>query len=66
MNRDELLAQISVCQRRAKNAEGILRVYKYDNPPDEGKIRYWENEFKKQLGYIDELKAELEEMEVPA
>lgn len=65
MTRDEILAQIQTCQRRAKNAEGILRVYKYDNQPDEGKIRYWEAEIQRQLGFIDELEDELVELGVP-
>lgn len=62
----ELVAQIGVCKRRAKNAENFVRIYKYDNPPDLNKVRYWEAEASKQMQYVKELEEELAELESAA
>lgn len=66
MNQQELAAQINMCVRRAKNAENFVRIYKYDNPPDLNKIRYWEAEVQKQLQYAKELEEELTEYQQAA
>lgn len=59
MSRQELLNQIVVCKRRAKNAESFLAAFKADKAPDINKIRYWESEMQKHLRYAEELEDEL-------
>lgn len=59
MNQQELLQQIEVCKRRAKNAESFLAAFKADKNPDLNKIRYWESEMQRHLQYARELEEEL-------
>ena len=63
MSHEELIAQIETCQRRAKNASAIVDVYKHEKPVDVNKVRYWEAEMQKQLGYAKELQDELAELQ---
>lgn len=63
MNERELIAQIETCKRRAKNASAIMDVYRHEKPVNVNKVRYWEAEMQKQLGYAKELEEELAEMQ---
>jgi hypothetical protein len=66
MNERELIAQIETCKRRAKNASAIMDVYRHEKPVDVNKVRYWEAEMQKQLGYAKELEDELSELQATA
>lgn len=64
MTREELVAQIAVCKRRARNAQSFVAAFKTDpKSVDINKVRYWEAEMNKQLGYVRELEDELDEMD---